>query len=305
MMKMNYKEFNFYLPHRLKAKLDLMINRLDKSDAWLMIDGDEGTGKTNMATYLAYYIHCNTGREFTIKNFFFDARKLLSFAQSTEKQIIVYDEAVLGALSTEWYDEAQRNLIKLAMTGRKLHHFVILCIPKFYKLNEYLRLERTLGLINMYMKKEQFGYYKYIKKRQKEWLNDLWKRKHRANYTKCMNFGGYVPEVFTKLFNEEDAKYYEAMKDEAISSIGKKPKKEVNEDKEEARALKKKIGRLKFPILNMTELARKMEIPERTIFNWIDRNENPSKTQQNISSKLSAAVDIYDKGVSENGITAQ
>ena len=73
----------YSLDPKLKEKLDLMIARMNHGkDNLLLIDGDEGDGKTNMSFLVGYYFAHTTGREFNLNHIFFDLDKLIEFAVS-------------------------------------------------------------------------------------------------------------------------------------------------------------------------------------------------------------------------------
>ena len=111
---MKVTDKKYYMDDALKSKMDLMVARStgkNKMDNLVIIDGDEGYGKTNMSIALGYYYAYKTGRPFSVKNVFFSADKLLKFAQNTEDQVIIYDESALSAMSIEWFKKEQQNLI--------------------------------------------------------------------------------------------------------------------------------------------------------------------------------------------------
>jgi len=204
-----------------------MVQQLKKNDVWIIVDGDEGSGKTNMATYILYYFHCATGRDFTQDRLYFDSDEMFEWVKENMNGLVNWDEAALGGLSTEWWSRAQSNLMKFAMTGRKKHHVFVLCIPKFNKLQEYLRVDRSIALIHMDMgkTKTKHGHAMYITRRGKAELNRLYAKTKQRFYGKCMrSYGGFgfdIPYVFDKLVDEVA---YDKKKDEAISNIGKKRK---------------------------------------------------------------------------------
>lgn len=174
------KEFPFRIDEKLKHKLDLLIKQLEKKDVWILVTGDEGSGKTSTAAYLLYYFHCMTGRDFKIENFYFDSEKLFNYAKANKEQLLNWDEAALGGLSSEWWSQAQINLIKLAITGRKKHHVFILCIPRFDKLKEDLRMDRIHAQVHMDCgtNNDRYGHFIYLTRRGIKYLNRLWKMKH-------------------------------------------------------------------------------------------------------------------------------
>lgn len=264
------KQFPYHLEPKLKRKLDKLIEQLEKNDVWILIDGDEGSGKTNTAAYILYYFHCMTGREFSEKNFYFDSEEMFNYVKSNENKLINWDEAALGGLSTEWWSRAQTNIYKFGVTGRKKHHVFILCIPKFDMLREYLRLDRTHALIHMDLgkRRDSYGNCMWITRRGKSHLNRIWKTKKWRDYNGCMKKGGgfyfYVPYVMSDLINLDA---YEKKKDEAIEGIGK-TKNVVKEDNK-LKILQYKIAKLNpRGITTKKELAKALDIPLSTVETW-------------------------------------
>ena len=108
------------LENKLIEKLDLIIKRLQGTDdAVMIIDGDEGIGKTNFGVALCYYVSFYTKREYDIHNIFFDLDKLIKFASETKEQIIHWDEAALGGLSIQWWKQNQIKFVQLLMIQEK------------------------------------------------------------------------------------------------------------------------------------------------------------------------------------------
>lgn len=225
----------YYMDDRYKSKLDLMIKRMDGTDDnIIVIDGDEGQGKTEEAMGTCYYISSKTGRKYDIDNIFFDLDKLIKFASSTKEQIIHFDEAVLGLLVTKWQDKLQQKFITLAMVARKKKHFIVLCIPKFHRLPQYLIEERTIGLIHVYSRNNiEKGRFCYYTKKNKNALYLEWRRTKVKKYRDYRSFWGTFPIASTKIFTDEQNKHYDDKKDEAILAIGSddKPKENRQSDK--------------------------------------------------------------------------
>ena len=227
---MRVTERQMPMEKKLKEKLDLHIKRCTqkqpKLDTAIVIDGYEGHGKTTMALGIAFYVSQMTGRQFSHKNIFFDIKRLIKFAQNTKEQIIIWDEAALGGLSSQWWNKSMINLTKLLMTCRKLRHFFIFNIPKIFKLNEYLADDRTLGLIHCKAKNEtQVGYFIYFKRSRKSILYDRYKRARKKSYMNY-SFRGTFPDVLNpkrdyNILDVFDINDYENRKDEAIKAIGK------------------------------------------------------------------------------------
>lgn len=277
--KFRPKKFPFYIAPKLKHKLDILIKQLKKEDAWILIDGAEGSGKTNTAAYLLYYFHCKTGRPFSVESFYFDAEELFNFAKKYNEQLLNWDEAALGGLSSEWWNKSQINLIKLSLTGRIKHHVFILCIPRFNKLKEDLRLDRPKVMIHTTKGKRnnKYGSCMYLTRRGIRALNRLWSKKKIRAYAKCMRsyggFGFWIPYVQDKIMNIQE---YERKKLEAIEQIGKKNISRAKKD------LKKYRYRTSLAYYDLDEknkkiLVNRLKITPATIKKWKYRYEPEKK----------------------------
>lgn len=278
------KDSHYALENRLVKKLDLMIARCEqlhpKKDAVLICEGAEGEGKSNSSTAIAYYIKKKTNR--TI-NMFFRLEPLIKFAQSTEGQIIIWDEPALDALSTDWYKEANKDLMRLLMTVRKKRHFFIFNFTKFYKFSEYIVVDRSLGLIHMYSRNEtEPGRFVYIKKKNLERLFLGYKISKKRLYRPLTSFRGNFPDIIEKHFEKMgisvegkvNATYddYEIEKDKAIMSIG-------NEKKVSKRDITIDIDRnalAKYVKLKglIEDAAQYINKDRATIYKWASKDDN-------------------------------
>ena len=133
-------------------KMDLAIKRVmdRKLDAVFLIDGDEGFGKSSLSILLGYYAAYKTGREFNLNNVFFDPKEFIKFVNSTKQQVVIWDEAALGGLASNWQNKVQQMLIQTLMTCRFRRHIIIFNCPKFYRLNLYFVADRAAGLFHVY-----------------------------------------------------------------------------------------------------------------------------------------------------------
>lgn len=255
------------MEQKLKDKLDLMIKRMtgkSKQDNVILIDGDEGLGKSNMAAGICYYISQETGRPFSTNNCFFDLDKLINFAINNKEQIIWWDEGALGGLASDWWTKNQKKFMKLLMVARKRKHFFVICIPKFFKLNEYFVVDRSIALIHTYARKQIIlGRFVYFDKKTKEYLYYYWKRKRTREYKKYYKFHGSFPEVLGLVINEEE---YEKKKDEAILSIDKEQEHKTPESiiREYRQQILKRLAEQNTKI-NKSQLAKVIGVTRKTI----------------------------------------
>lgn len=272
---MEVTDLKFSMERKLKHKLDLMIKRMSaksKQDNLVLIDGDEGTGKTNMAAGICYYVSHQTGRPLSIKNLFFNLDNLIDFALKTEEQIIWWDEGALGGLASDWWNKNQKKFMKVLMVARKRRHFFVICIPKFFKLNEYFVIDRSIGLIHTYARKNvNLGRFVYFSKKSKEYLFYSWKKSRLRNYKKYYTFHGSFPEIIGKLKGYPiKEKEYEKEKDRAIMSIGDgtEERKPIQQIESNARA-KAFITVKENTDLPITKLAEMFGISRNTAHVWI------------------------------------
>lgn len=271
-------DLKYHLETKLVHKIDLMIkrciNKTSRKDTVFVCEGSEGEGKTNSSEAIAYYVSHKTKRKI---HMFFRLAGLIEFAKNNVDKIIIWDEPALDSLSIDWWKETNKDLIRLLMTCRKKRHFFIFNFVKFYKFSEYVVVDRAIGMLHMYSRKGvQSGRFAYIKKNKLENLYRDYRIKKLRNYKKHRAFGGSFPIVEKKLkkmsINIEGHENcslddYERLKDVAIDSIGKN-KKDMNPYAQKYLALKKKIGKLELPIKNQEELAKKLGVIQKTIYNW-------------------------------------
>ena len=213
----------YYMEKMLVAKLDILCERCtlpNKQDNLLLIDGDEGSGKSNTSIEIAYYMAHQTGRKFDVDDVYFDVEQLVNEAikEGSYDRIFVWDEAALKGLASEWQNQWQKTLIKMLMVARKRRHIYIFNIPKFFKLNEYLVVDRSIGLLHTYLKKGiGVGYYTYYNKNKKEVLYNLYRKTRKRGYRHLFSFRGQSTKYNLPNIIDEDK--YESKKDDAIMSL--------------------------------------------------------------------------------------
>jgi len=256
-------------------KIDLMIDRVErknpKLDAIFQNEGLMGLGKTTLSCLEGYYVHYKTGRPFSEKNLFFDAKEAINFAKKTEKQIIIYDEPAFVGLKSDWRNKIQRDLIILIMTARKKRHFTIFNFTRFYKFNEFIAVDAQLGMAHLYERRDILKpALAYIPRLYLEPLYNDAIKKHQRNYFKYALFTGEFGDVLNpdrkyNILDVFDIEAYEKKKDEAIMKIGQEDK---NVLKEELKQLKYKITQLKPPIKTKTELAKQLGINRNQLVRW-------------------------------------
>lgn len=260
----------YYMDNRLLEKLDLMVNRCSgkiKLDNLVIVDGDEGYGKSTLAVSMAYYVAYKLGRPFSVNNIFFNTKDLINFAKSTKEQVIIWDEATLGGLAAEWYVKDQIKLIKLLNIVRKKKHFFFFNIPKFFKLNETLVIDRSIALVHVYARNDiELGRFVYFRRTAKENLFNDWRRKRLRNYRKYYTLRGSFVNALPKIIDEQE---YEDRKDKMIETFDEEDKKIEAKDVQ-LLMFQYKISNLDkaFPQLRVVDIIKYFDIGERSIYDW-------------------------------------
>jgi len=262
----------YYMDNMLLSKLDLMIKRMEGTDDNILpIDGDEGQGKTECTVGMCYYVSHKTGRPYSVDNIFFDLDEAMNFAAEKKEQIIHLDEGALGLLASQWWNKNQQKFIQFTMVARKKKHFIVICIPKFHRLPQYIIEERSIGLIHVYSRKNlQKGRFCYFTKGSKERLYQDWKRKKIKNYKKHYIFHGSFVKAMEKVFTAEQLEEYEKKKDQAILNLtrGNKEEKKVPTEREIKIDIVKGF-RKRCPEITISSLAKAFNVTSRTIDNYI------------------------------------
>jgi hypothetical protein len=276
---MKVTRFNYPLEKSLVRKIDLMIKRCTqenpKRDAVLLIEGAEGEGKTSLSIATGYYVGDQTGRVFNHTRVFFDINKMIQFLQDTDGEIAVWDEPALQALSTDALSAIVKDLKRMLMMCRKKRHFIIINVTYFNEFGNYIVWQRPLGMIHVYSRNEiEPGRFVYIMKRNLEYLYNDWRTKRKRNYFKYCSKStrGTFPDVLNpryknNVLSDFDLKYYDAEKDAAIGSIGKKEVKKVSEIDIKRFVLTNAIIKAKDPGLKVSndQLCKLFNISENTI----------------------------------------
>lgn len=276
-LKHGVTDKNYYLNPRLKQKLDLMIDRStgkNEDDNVIILDGDEGQGKSTLAVQICYYYSYVAKKPypFNCSNLFFDLEKLISYAGKTDNQVLHWDEAAMGGMGEDWFDKNQKKFRRLLMVARKKRHFIVMCIPKFFSLNKYFIIDRSIALLNVYSRKNiKKGSFRYFKKSQKEALYLTWKRTQYRKYNKFKSFSGTFPNNLPLLINKE---IYDEKKDQAILDIcGDKnattaEEKKADENKIKLLQLRHKISNLNLKGITKHSLAQQLGVNNGRFYDW-------------------------------------
>ena len=271
----NFKMDKFLVKtmHDCKKRIDA------KWDIAIAVDGDEGCGKSNLAIGAAYYMAWQLGKKLTVDNIFFDINKLMNFAATARKEVLVFDEAALGVMSSDFQNQAQKKLIKMLITSRKNGNIFFFVMPEFFGMNKYVAYHRTIGLLHAYSPDG-------ISRGSFTWHG---KSKKNATYLKCKkgektyknyNYVGSFPQGYENLIDYEA---YERKKDKAILSICDGTEK-VDHNLQKLEDLKYLISNC--PLCSQKDMATYLGVTDRTLRRWKTKN---SKSEE------SGIADLHSK----------
>ncbi len=202
-------------------------------DNFIIISGDVGTGKSNLAlSFLeAWNRELNGGVSNEDINFMcMDIKEFVTRLNGISRyKMIILDES--GELSNlRQMDLFNYNLTKTYQVIRGLNLFTILIIPSVFRLNPYFVWDRARALIHVYKRNDRAGYSTagYYTRRQ---LRFIMSANERKNYKK-ISIG---KSLFINRFFKYESVYtqlYAQKKEERIKRITEELDIEINASKD-------------------------------------------------------------------------
>lgn len=151
------QEHRYYMHMILKSNMDNLKKEVLKKDydGFVVLDGQEGTGKSTLALQLALYCDptFNLSRVvFTIDQF------LEAVENATKGQAIVFDETMGYLGSRGSMSKFNRVLIKVFSEMRSKNLFIFLNIPSFFELDKYPAIHRSVCLLHIHKRGDFLGF---------------------------------------------------------------------------------------------------------------------------------------------------
>lgn len=127
----------------------LKNNMANDNDNVLVIEGDEGRGKSNCGLWITRLLDPTFDPQHsTIFNHEQWTTAIKRFHQS-KHPVFMFDEGGNLAFNRDWNTSENKSLTKILMQARILNSTMIFCIPDHRWLDKYLREHRTKILIRM------------------------------------------------------------------------------------------------------------------------------------------------------------
>jgi ABC-type dipeptide/oligopeptide/nickel transport system ATPase component len=203
-MEQKLQQEGYFIAPIVQELLDKVRKRvLEKDrDFVLVIDGEEGSGKSVLAQQIAKYFDPTFNLDrivFTSDEFL----KLIKDPNTKKGNAIVLDEAFSAANSRASLTEVNRAMIGVATEMRQKNLFVIFCIPSFFDLDKYFALWRCRALFHVYFTEDESRRYVIFPKEHKK---DLYLRgKKTYNYSRP--YSPYPPFAFPNHYTIDETDY--------------------------------------------------------------------------------------------------
>ena len=214
----------YYMEKDLVPNLDFLLERNKKGwDNVLILDGEERSGKTTLGKQIGYYLNFKKKKNFTVDNIHFCPEEMFDYAMEQRQEVIMWDEAALGAMSEDRYKQSQQLIIKMLMTAGKYNHNYIFIIPKIRKLSDYIAEDRSIALLRVKsLNNIDRGFFDLFGKKKKNLISQFERKKQKYFIKRDMRGRFFSYENTDK--EVIDLAAYEQKKDNAIKSI-------INQDK--------------------------------------------------------------------------
>ena len=207
-----------YFHPRTQENLDYYAKALtQKWDSVLLLDGEEGSGKTSLGCGLAAYMADKFGTTFDVSNVVFTADQFNKLVDDSKPfNVIFWDEFTFSGLSTEVFKQMQINIVKKFTTIRKKQLIIILIIPYIFQLQKYFAVARAKCLFHVYspdnLKRGYFRFYSRPSKRRLYIKGYKFWEYPRNSWDFEGTFIDYLPKFL-------DLEAYDKKKEEAIKSL--------------------------------------------------------------------------------------
>ena len=183
-----------WLEEKIRTKILPKLHKQDE-DSLILIDGNEGTGKSTLGLQIGRYID----KSLDLSRVCFTAHEFRDAILKAEKgQVVVYDEAFTGLSSRSSLSGVNRVLVSLMMQMRQKNLCVIVILPTFFLLDKYASIFRSIALFHVYKSKGNRGYFKVYGRRLKKLLYLFG--------SKSYNYAPKVGKI--KLFTKKRGRFY-------------------------------------------------------------------------------------------------
>lgn len=180
-----------YLDHGQHWEQELLGRLGDDLDALLAITGEEGVGKSTLALRLATLFDSSLD----VSQIHFNAGSLWRDAlDRPDGSTLVLDEAFDGAFSRRSMGGSNVDFVTFLGEARALRHRMIVCFPRYYNLDDYLRNHRVAYRLHV----PRRGVCRAYKMKNRAFERDAYPKKVTAFTFGSMEHHPVWPEYYKK-----------------------------------------------------------------------------------------------------------
>ena len=205
----------YKIDRKLKEKLD-NIKKIQKRDwdAFVLGDGMEGSGKSTLIIFCAYYL---TNGNLTAYNICSDGKEAIERLEKLrDKSVLVIDEGSLVFSSKDTLAKEQRRIIKILNVIRQKRMVLFIVAPSFFDLNKYISCQRSRFLLHVYTdKKLNRGRYCYFGEKKKRLLYMIGKKNFNSYRKPRADFVGRFEDFKPPFYKE----YLETKRKSLMSAL--------------------------------------------------------------------------------------
>lgn len=148
-----YPSGKYYIKYLFENLIDRMIedmktNVSENFDNILTIIGSEGSGKSNIAHYVAKRYDPDLDLSKSMINSW---EQFLESITTDPQRVYWFDEAILVAAGRDWMKEANKMLVSSLQTIRFMKLLIIFCIPAIDSIDVYIRTFRTRYILEAHV----------------------------------------------------------------------------------------------------------------------------------------------------------
>lgn len=206
----------------------------DDFDVTILIDGKSGIGKSALAISIGMELdHSFTSRTIPDHIAFTASEFLNCIEKATKGQVIIYDEAVRGMMSTETFANEQKAIVTALAIVRAKNLIMILLAPDLWLVAKSFRARRA-------------GWWIHVEDRGIAWVHV---RDDRVRYEQDPKLGLYIdrlhgPFTWDSLDDRPIWKTYYRMKMLRVASYLKEAQVELQVQKNKKLGIRKKKGEM-------------------------------------------------------------
>lgn len=142
---MRHKSGKYYIKYLYEDLADRLIEDMHKNvdekfDNFVTIVGNEGSGKSTIGYFVAKKFDPDFDME---KSLIYSWPQFIASVSEDPQKVYWLDEGILLASGRDWMRETNKMLMKALMTIRSYCLTIIMIVPKFSNIDQYIRTFRT------------------------------------------------------------------------------------------------------------------------------------------------------------------